>query len=414
MVIPSIDLLDNKVVQLRQGRDKVLEQDNALDLIRIFDRCAQTCVVDLNAAQDQGDNQDLIRQILQRGECRVGGGVRDLHRARQYLGWGAEKIIVGSQAFAGDRVNHAFLQELKDGLGPSKIIIALDARSGRILTRAWTHETSLDLLNTIRECEPYCSEFLYTCVEKEGGMNGTDLAMVRRLIKASSRKITVAGGITTLEDVRELSRLGVNCQIGMSLYTGRLDLNQAFMESLDWNKGLIPTIAQDENGRVLNLCFSSRKSLQKTFDSGTMWYYSRSRRRLWHKGETSGHYQELLRIRTDCDRDTLLVQVRQQGMACHEGNYSCFGGRPFDLAQLRAVIGDRLANPAPGSYTARLSAKRLREKIIEEAGEVTTAQTREELIWEIADVMYFLTVLMAQHQLDFQDIISELRRRRWQ
>lgn len=414
MVIPSIDLLDNKVVQLRQGRDKVLEQDNALDLIRIFDRCAQTCVVDLNAARGQGDNQDLIRQILQRGECRVGGGVRDLRRARQYLGWGAEKIIVGSQAFAGDRVNHAFLQELKDELGPSRIIIALDARADRILTRAWTHDTRLDLLTTIRECEPYCGEFLYTCVEKEGGMNGTDLAMAHRLIKASPHKITVAGGITTLEDIQELSRLGVNCQIGMSLYTGRLDLNQAFIASLDWDKGLIPTIVQDENGRVLTLAFSSRESLQKTFASGTMWYYSRTRRQLWHKGETSGHYQELLRIRTDCDRDTLLAQVRQQGWACHEGNYSCFGGRPFDLAQLRAVIGDRLANPSPASYTARLSADQLKEKILEEAGEVTTAQTREELIWEISDLIYFLTVLMAKNQLDFNDILSELRRRRWQ
>jgi phosphoribosyl-ATP pyrophosphohydrolase/phosphoribosyl-AMP cyclohydrolase len=414
MVIPSIDLMGNKVVQLRQGKEKILERDDALDRIREFDKFGETAVIDLDAAMGRGDNQDLIREILKRGDCRVGGGIRDIATAKKMIGWGACKVIVGSKVFENDRVNRSFLTKLGAALGKDRIIIAIDARNGKILTRAWIRDTGLDLLKVVPELEPYCAEFLFTCVEKEGCLQGTDRNLVKDLVRTTRNQITVAGGITTGDEIRELSRLGVNCQLGMALYTDRLTLADAFVETLTWNKGLIPTITQDDAGQVLNLAFSNRESLQKSFADSAMWYFSRSRNKLWRKGETSGSTQELIKIRTDCDRDTLLARVRQKGNACHKETYSCFGGMNFSLSGLYAVIQDRLANPRPGSYTARLDDVLLREKILEEAEEVTKAGTRDEIVWEIADVFYFLTVLMAKNGVSYDDIVRELARRRRQ
>jgi phosphoribosyl-ATP pyrophosphohydrolase/phosphoribosyl-AMP cyclohydrolase len=250
-------------------------------------------------------------------------------------------------------------------------------------------------------------------VEKEGCLQGTDRSLVKELVRATRNQITVAGGITTGDEIRELSRLGVNCQLGMALYTERLTLADAFLETLDWNKGLIPTITQDESGQVLTLAYSSRESLKNAFATGQMWYFSRSRNKLWQKGEISGNTQELIKIRTDCDHDTLLVRVRQKGNACHKETYSCFGDMNFSLPGLYAVVQDRLANPRPGSYTARLDDVQLRKKIMEEAEEVTEAGTRDEIIWEVADVLYFLTVLMAKHKVCYEEVVRELARRRW-
>jgi phosphoribosyl-ATP pyrophosphohydrolase/phosphoribosyl-AMP cyclohydrolase len=413
MVIPSIDLMGGKVVQLRQGKEKILERGDAKELIREFDRLAETAVIDLDAAMNRGENRDLIREILKLGDCRVGGGIRNVTTAKKIIGWGARKIIVGSQAFADDRVNRAFLTELSATLGRDRIIVAIDARQGRIVTQGWTRETGLELLKVMPEIEPYCGEFLFTCVEKEGGLQGTDQALVKALVRSTHNRITVAGGIAARDEIRELSRLGVNCQLGMALYTDRIRLTDAFAETVDWDQGLIPTITQDETGQVLTLAYSSRESLKNVFTTGQMWYYSRSRNQLWHKGETSGHTQELMKIRLDCDGDALLARVRQKGGACHMGSYSCFGGMDFTLPGLQAVVRDRLANPRPGSYTARLNDDLLREKILEEAGEVTRARTRDEIIWEAADVLYFLTVLLAKNGVGYNEVMRELAGRRW-
>jgi phosphoribosyl-ATP pyrophosphohydrolase/phosphoribosyl-AMP cyclohydrolase len=161
------------------------------------------------------------------------------------------------------------------------------------------------------------------------------------------------------------------------------------------------------------MAYTSEESLKNAFATGQMWYFSRSRNELWHKGETSGKTQELLKIRTDCDHDALLARVRQKGGACHRGSYSCFGDKDFSLPGLYSVVADRLANPRSGSYTAALNDELLREKILEEAEEVTKAGTRDEIVWEVADVLYFLTVLMAKHGVNYDAVVRELARRRW-
>jgi phosphoribosyl-ATP pyrophosphohydrolase/phosphoribosyl-AMP cyclohydrolase len=260
--------------------------------------------------------------------------------------------------------------------------------------------------------ENYCSEFLYTCVEKEGLLEGMNMGKVRQVVSRTKNKVTVAGGVNSIDEVREIACLGADVQAGMAIYTGRITLAEAFIESLNWNNELIPTITQDYNGDVLTLAYSNKTSLQKTFETGKVWYFSRSRNVLWMKGETSGNIQEFIRLRVDCDRDALLITAKQKGVACHTGAYSCFGSKKFNLYELHQVIKDRLENPRPESYTAKLTDELLKEKILEEANEVVGAKNKDEVIWESADVIYFLTVLLAKKGIEIDDVLFELARRR--
>jgi phosphoribosyl-ATP pyrophosphohydrolase/phosphoribosyl-AMP cyclohydrolase len=412
MIISSIDLMNGKAVQLRQGKKKILERDDPLALAREFDRYGEIAVIDLDAAMNKGDNTGIIKEILKIGECRVGGGIRTPEQARELISLGAKKIIIGSKAFENDEVNREFLEQLVAAVGRYRIIIAIDARHGEIVTDAWRHRTGLDLVETLPKIEAYASEFLFTCVDQEGTLKGIDMTAVSDLTGATKNIITAAGGVSTMEEVRELSQRGVEIQLGMALYTGAIDLPGAFIESLTWRDDLIPTIAQDTTGQVLMLAYSSRESLKKAFETGTMWYFSRSRETLWRKGETSGNNQRLVRMRADCDRDALLATVEQNGVACHTGSYSCFGERDYGLHELYEVLQGRLMTQPSGSYTASLSDECLREKILEEAQEVVEAGTVEEITWESADVLYFLTVLLAKRNISVDEVFHELSRRR--
>jgi phosphoribosyl-ATP pyrophosphohydrolase/phosphoribosyl-AMP cyclohydrolase len=267
-------------------------------------------------------------------------------------------------------------------VGKRRIIIAVDALHGEIVTRGWKHQTNIPLLQAVKELEQYASEFLFTCVEREGTMKGIDHAMVQELVQTTKNKITVAGGVATLEEVKALAGLGVDIQLGMALYTGKINLTDAFIESLNWKTPLLPTITQDDTGQVLMLAYSNKDSLKKAFDTGKMTYFSRSRNTLWTKGETSGHLQHLIRMRTDCDRDTILTTVEQTGVACHLESYSCFGDKRFSLHELYGAIEERIQTNDPESYSATLTDDLLREKIMEEAQEIIQAKTKDEIIWE--------------------------------
>jgi phosphoribosylformimino-5-aminoimidazole carboxamide ribotide isomerase len=226
MIVPCIDLMGGKVVQLVQGRDKALEVDSADEMLQRFSPFPQIQVIDLDAAMGRGSNDALVRHVAGNATTRIGGGVRTVERARQLLDQGAYRIIVGTSAFSANGPNEEFLRQLQNDIGAERILIALDSKGGRIVVKGWKESTNLTAADVIARLEPYCSGFLCTYVDKEGMMEGTDLAWFQSLRSATDREITAAGGITTMEDIRALMAMGIHCAIGMAIYTGRLNLDE--------------------------------------------------------------------------------------------------------------------------------------------------------------------------------------------
>ena len=224
MIFPCIDLLDGKVVQLVQGRDKALEAEPPLEMLRRFAAFPEIQVIDLNAAMGTGSNSNLVRLAAEHACIRVGGGVRTVERARELVAQGAHKVIVGTAAFAADGINAAFLADLAAAIGRDRLITALDSKHGRIVVKGWREATRFTAEEMLAALEPYCAGFLCTYVDKEGMLAGTDLDWFRRLRAATPLEITAAGGITTLDDVRALLAIDVHAAIGMAVYTGRLSL----------------------------------------------------------------------------------------------------------------------------------------------------------------------------------------------
>ena len=226
MIIPCIDLMEGKAVQLVRGREKALEREDALAQLEEFAGFPEIQVIDLDAALGQGSNLPLVRDLCARGACRVGGGVRTPARARELVAHGARKVIVGTSAFSSSGPNLAFLESLDQAVGAARVIIALDSHQGRIVVKGWRSTTDLSAEQIVPDLEPYCGEFLCTFVDQEGTMTGTDLEWFRRLRQATALPITAAGGIATMEEIAALDELGIHAALGMAVYTGRLRLEE--------------------------------------------------------------------------------------------------------------------------------------------------------------------------------------------
>ncbi|WP_223669346.1 phosphoribosyl-AMP cyclohydrolase [Kangiella shandongensis] len=410
MLIPSIDLLDGKAVQLEQGNPerKIVEEADVFGLLEQFSLYGEVAIIDLDAALGRGSNKALIKQLIKKYPCRVGGGIRDYETARDYLSAGAKKVILGTSCRAD------FVKKLP----ASQLIFAIDAKGDDWVTHGWQSTDSIKVLDLIEEIQDNCSEFLYTQVQKEGLLQGIDQERIQQVVKAAKIPVTVAGGITTLEDVGFINQLGGNSQIGMSVYTGKLSLDDALFSCLDFDKTeLIPTVVQDaETSQVLMLAYSSKASLQQAIERKAGVYYSRSRQELWQKGLTSGNTQELVNIDYDCDGDTLLFKVKQSGNACHFERYSCFAtqSRQFDLNTLNQVFERRLSefeSKVNGrSFTQKLFAsEELQiEKLNEECQELIEAKNLDEVRWEAADLIFFALVNAKAKGVSAQEIINEL------
>jgi phosphoribosylformimino-5-aminoimidazole carboxamide ribonucleotide (ProFAR) isomerase len=210
--------MDGKVVQLVQGRDKALEGDAPLEMLRKFAAFPEVQVIDLDAAMGKGQNDDLVKLVAGRAVTRIGGGVRSAARARKLVDQGAHKVIVGTAAFT------PVLAEIVQAIGRERLIVALDSKGGRIVVKGWREATNLTAEDVIHGLEPSCSGFLCTYVDKEGMLQGTDLDWFRRLRAATTHEITAAGGITTMDDVKALLAMDINAALGMAIYTGRLSL----------------------------------------------------------------------------------------------------------------------------------------------------------------------------------------------
>ncbi|MEA1855412.1 bifunctional phosphoribosyl-AMP cyclohydrolase/phosphoribosyl-ATP diphosphatase HisIE [Cytobacillus sp. OWB-43] len=196
------------------------------------------------------------------------------------------------------------------------------------------------------------------------------------------------------------------------------------------DQGLVPAIIQDsETKEVLTLAYMNKESLAKTIETGETWFFSRSRKELWHKGETSGHTQKVVEMKWDCDQDAILVQVLPNGVACHKGEVSCFhetiytGEEQAEIAdyqilkRLEEVIAEREHARPEGAYTTYLfesGVDKILKKVGEESAEVIIAaknRDREELKWESADLLYHLMVLLREQELPFAEVLNVLNKR---
>jgi phosphoribosyl-AMP cyclohydrolase / phosphoribosyl-ATP pyrophosphohydrolase len=405
VIVSSIDIVGGQVVQLVGGEELTVEAGDPRPLLQLFSRVGEVAVIDIDAARGEGDNRALIQELCRTAPVRVGGGIRDVATAIEWLDAGASKIIIGTAA---DR-------DLLAALPRDRVIVAVDARDGLVVTDGWRTSTDRPLLQAIEEWRELCGGFLVTFVEREGRLAGTDLDLAARVVEAAGGvPVTIAGGITTAEEIAVLDALGADAQVGMAIYTGRLGLGEAFAAPLvsDRPDGLWATVVADEDGAVLGLTWSDLESLDEAIRTGTGIYRSRTRGR-WVKGASSGATQELLSVAADCDRDALLFTVRQHGPGfCHLGTHSCWGeGKGSGRMERR--ISRISTNPSPGSNTARLLGDRglLAAKLVEEARELGAADSPGEVVAEAADLLYFLHTKLASAGVRIADVHSALEAR---
>ena len=232
MLIPSIDLMGGRIVQLVQGKELKLAFDDFEHWIERFSGYPIVQLIDLDAAMRQGSNRPLIEQIAQRLPCQVGGGIGSVERAQEMLAAGARRVIIGSALFdasgvvpesdTAGLVRRDFAQELADVVGADRLIFSVDTRDGHIAIKGWKQKVDLTPDIAMAALEPFCTAFLYTHIDREGTMQGFPIEIARRLRDTTKRQLIVAGGIREQNEIDALAALGIDAVAGMAVYLGRL------------------------------------------------------------------------------------------------------------------------------------------------------------------------------------------------
>ena len=347
ILLPAIDLHQGQCVRLLRG-DYDTAQVVAADPVetaRAFEEqgAGWLHVVDLDGAKEGAPkNAELIAQVVERTglQVEVGGGIRNMATVDRYLELGAARVILGSAALRDPQ----FVAEAVKRYG-KRVAVGIDALGGKVAAEGWLEQSQVDYLELARRMEDLGVQYLIcTDISQDGTLAGPNLTMLDQLNQAVSCHVVASGGVSSLLDIVNLYDLGLYGAIaGKALYTGALDLRAAIAacRRIGGEKGaglsedeldlyfrksdLIPAIIQDDDtGEVLMLAYMNRESFRKSLETGTTWFYSRSRKALWNKGETSGHTQTIVGVWADCDDDTLLLRVKQEGAACHTGSHSCF------------------------------------------------------------------------------------------
>ena len=347
ILLPAIDLHQGQCVRLLRG-DYDTAQVVAADPVetaRAFEEqgAGWLHVVDLDGAKEGAPkNAELIAPVVERTglQVEVGGGIRNMATVDRYLELGAARVILGSAALRDPQ----FVAEAVKRYG-KRVAVGIDALGGKVAAEGWLEQSQVDYLELARRMEDLGVQYLIcTDISQDGTLAGPNLTMLDQLNQAVSCHVVASGGVSSLLDIVNLYDLGLYGAIaGKALYTGALDLRAAIAacRRIGGEKGaglsedeldlyfrksdLIPAIIQDDDtGEVLMLAYMNRESFRKSLETGTTWFYSRSRKALWNKGETSGHTQTIVGVWADCDDDTLLLRVKQKGAACHTGSHSCF------------------------------------------------------------------------------------------
>ena len=226
MLIPSIDLQGGHIVQLVQGEKLAIEAADPEVWITKFSGFPRVQLIDLDAAKGQGDNSAMAAGICRRLPCRVGGGIRSVERAQAVLDMGAHAVIASSALFRNGSVDASFARALAEAVGVDRVIAAVDSRGGHVAIHGWKTVLPITAVEAVRALEPFCGEFLYTHVDKEGLMQGTDIDAILAVRRATTRRVTAAGGITTWDEIDRLDAQQVDAVVGMAVYTGQLPLDR--------------------------------------------------------------------------------------------------------------------------------------------------------------------------------------------
>ena len=224
MLIPSIDLMGGKIVQLVQGEHKALEFSDFEEWIARFSRFPLVQLIDLDAAIGTGSNRELVKEFARRLPCQVGGGIRSIAIAEEMLATGARRVILGSRLIRDGRPNAAFAQEAACTVGAKHLVFAIDSKGGKVAIRGWRERTDLTALEMMQALDPWCAAFLYTNIDTEGLMQGMPLNAIRLLRCATEKQLIAAGGICTAAQIEELDALGVDAVVGMAIYSGKIDV----------------------------------------------------------------------------------------------------------------------------------------------------------------------------------------------
>jgi phosphoribosylformimino-5-aminoimidazole carboxamide ribotide isomerase len=227
VLIPSIDLMGGRVVQLQQGERLAIETDDLDGWMARFAQFPIIQLIDLDAAMGRPANDEIVRRVAGAMPCQVGGGVRSIERAQELLEAGARRVILGSSLFNERGVNRARAEAFAEVLDPDLLVGAIDSRGGKVVIHGWKTAIPVSPEDAARALEPFVGAFLYTHVDTEGLMTGLNLDAVRSVQAATRRRLIAAGGIRSREEIDTLDRLGIDAVVGMAIYTGTIDIASA-------------------------------------------------------------------------------------------------------------------------------------------------------------------------------------------
>ena len=349
------------------------------------------------------ESQIILKGICDVAECDLMMNSPKLETIRAVLRKGVKRVIIPEKE----------VEDIGQKVSKNIIIVKITLRNKSLLDNN-LNNLKAELKEIINRVVPYCSELIID-YDKDLIINeSTVLAVIDYISDFTNYPLTFLDAQNKFTEI--LEKKGINPFICSSEMFEENEMLKIFKSALDFQnlESLIPTIVQDEHNQVLILAFSSQDSLTQALIQKKGIYYSRSRKSIWIKGETSGNYQLLNKVRYDCDQDALIFNVRQEGVACHLQRYSCFGNKEFALSDLYEIIQDRILNPVNDSYTSKISKdeRLIIEKIKEESNEVINYTDDQNLSWEIADLFYFVMILMAKKGIKLQDILNELWSRR--
>lgn len=440
-IIPCLDVAGGRVVKgvrfagLRDAGDPV-------ELARAYAEhgADELVFLDITATRDDEPTAARLAESVARAvpiPFTVGGGLRNIDDMRRVLEAGADKIAINTAAVRRPEL----ITWAAERFGSQAVVVAIDAARGdsppgapggwSVLVTAGTEAAGLDVVEWARRAATLgAGELLLTSVDRDGTKDGYDVELLRAVCAAVRIPVIASGGAGAPRHFAAAFEAGASAALAASLFHFQeLTIPELKRElakrgipirpapgrtpdlAFDPNTGLLPAVVQATDGRVLMLGWMNREAVERTEASGRVTFYSRSRERLWEKGETSGNWLEFISLRPDCDADTLLIRARPHGPTCHTGRASCFGDRTEDglgpvLEALETTIARRDETRPDGSYTAELLAagrQRIAQKVGEEGVEVALAAAAgdaesgeaasDDLIDESADLLYHLLVL---------------------